>query len=203
MRYPFVELGTGAAFALVAWWWSSSVSDYGQTGAEAAAWWLALGGYLGFAAAGIVLTLIDLHHQRLPDIIVLPGLVVVLSLFSASALLWGEWSRLGSTLGAAIALFVLYFVIALVYPRGIGGGDVKLAPLVGATLGFVGWGAVVVGTFAGFLLGAAFGLVLIALRRATRKSGIPFGPFMLAGSWVGIVWGQALMSAYLALFGLG
>ncbi len=202
-RYPLVELGTGAAFALVAWWWVSFAGAPGQSGAEVTAWWFALGAYLWFAAAGIALTLIDIDHQRLPDAIVLPGLVVVIVVLSASASLSGDWSRVGSTLGAAVALFVFYLLIALVYPRGIGGGDVKLAPLVGAALGFVGWGAVAVGAFAGFLLGAVYGLALIALRRATRKSGIPFGPFMLLGSWIGIAWGEALAGAYLALFGLG
>lgn len=208
-RYPLVELGTGAAFALVAWWWVSFVGgplpavDATQHVPTIVAWWLALGAYLWFAAAGVALTLIDLDHQRLPNAIVLPGLAVVISLLVASAILSGEWSRAGSTIAAAAALFALYFVIALVYPSGIGGGDVKLAPLVGGALGFIGWGAVAVGAFAGFLLGAVFGLALIALRRATRKSGIPFGPFMLVGAWIGIAWGQPLMGAYLSLFGLG
>lgn len=205
-RYPLVELGTGAAFALVAGWQATAFGWPGDPSADgmgaAVASWLILAAYLWFAAASIVLALIDLGHQRLPDAIVLPALVVVGALLALSAILLGDWGRLVSTLGAAASLFALYLVIALVYPRGMGGGDVKLAPLIGAALGFVGWSAVAVGAFAGFVLGAAVGLLLIALRRATRKTGIPFGPFMLAGSWIGLLWGESLAHGYLALFGL-
>lgn len=201
-RYPLVELGTGVAFALVAWWQAIAFGRPALSGLPAIADWLALAGYLWFAAASIALTLIDLDHRRLPDAVVLPSLAAVAILLSASAIAAGDWSRLLSTLGAAAALFALYLAIALVYPSGIGGGDVKLAPLVGAALGFSGWPSVAVGAFAGFLLGAVFGLALIALRRATRKTGIPFGPFMLAGSWAGLIWGDALMAGYLGFFGL-
>lgn len=201
-RYPLVELGTGIAFALVAWWFVSAFGWPAGQQLAPLAWWPALGAYLWFAGASIALALIDLDHQRLPDAIVLPSVGVVALLLSAAATLAGEWERLMGTLGAAAALFALYFIIALVYPRGIGGGDVKLAPLIGATLGFVGWGAVAVGAFAGFLLGAVFGLALIAARRATRKTGIPFGPFMLAGAWLGAVWGEPVMARYLEWVGL-
>lgn len=205
-RYPLVELGTGVSFVLVAWWfaeWGPLAAGGASAGSAAVtAWWLGLAAYLWFAAAGIALTLIDLEHKRLPDAIVLPSLGVIVVLLAGAAILDADWGRLISTLGGAAGLFAFYLLVALVYPRGIGGGDVKLAPLVGAVLGFVAWSAVAVGAFAGFLLGAVVGLLLIAARRATRKSGIPFGPFMLLGSWVGILWGQPLTDAYLALFGL-
>ena len=204
IRYPLVELATAVAFALVAWWFATAFgSPLALDALGQAAWWLRLAGYLWFAAASIALTLIDLEHQRLPDAIVLPSLGVVTALLVIAAALTGDWGQLIATVAAAAALFALYFVIALVYPRGIGGGDVKLAPLIGAVLGAIGWGAVAVGAFAGFLVGAVYGLILIALRRATRKTGIPFGPFMLLGAWIGIVWGDALMAAYLRLAGIG
>jgi len=197
-RYPLLELGTGLVFALVTWWF---VALWGAaTGTPA--WWAALAGYLWFAAATLALAIIDLEHQRLPDAVVLPALVVVAALLSASAALNGDWARLASTLGGSVALFVFYLVVALVYPRGIGGGDVKLAPVIGAALGFCGWPALVVGAFAGFLLGAVVGLALVAMRRATRKSGIPFGPFMLLGAWLGVLWGERIADAYLGWFGL-
>lgn len=205
-RYPLVEFGTGVAFALVTWWigvWGPvGTTSSASIGLPPLAWWFALAGYLWFAGAGIALTLIDLEHQRLPDSIVLPSLIVVATLLSVSAALSGEWGQLIATLGGGGALFVFYFFIVLVYPRGIGGGDVKLAPLVGVALGFAGWAQLVVGAFAGFLFGAVVGLMLIAMRRATRTSGIPFGPFMLAGGWVGIVFGQSIAEAYFSLFGL-
>lgn len=204
-RYPLVELGTALAFGLVTWWWGGSALrpiPGPIPGPPVLAWWLALAGLLWFAASAIALTLIDLDHQRLPDAIVLPSLGVVTALLAASAIVSGQIPVLISVLGGAAALFALYLLIALVYPAGIGGGDVKLAPLVGAVLGLVGWDAVVVGAFSGFLFGAVIGLALIALRRGTRKTGIPFGPCMLAGAWIGLLLGPSLMGAYLRLTGL-
>lgn len=205
VRYPLVEAGTGAAFALVVWWaghtwgWESFAGGAGAVRAWAA--WLALAAYLWFAAISIALTLIDLEHQRLPDAIVLPSLGVILVLLAASSVVSAQWGQLVATFGASAALFGLYFLIVLVYPEGMGGGDVKLAPLVGAMLGFFGWGAVAVGAFAGFLIGAVVGLLLIAAKKAGRKTGLPFGPSMLVGAWVGIIWGEAMWGGYLRLVG--
>ncbi|OZB87231.1 MAG: prepilin peptidase, partial [Microbacterium sp. 14-71-5] len=87
-------------------------------------------------------------------------------------------------------------------PRGMGGGDIKLAALVGLYLGWCGWGALVVGAFAAFLFGGVFSIVLLLLRRARRTSAIPFGPWMLAGAWFGIALGEPLGRWYVGLFGI-
>ena len=206
VRYPLVEFATGLAFAAVTWWSvTSAVSAHviGASPAAAVAVWLALAAYLWFAAASITLTMIDLEHRRLPTAIVAPTGIVVGALLTAAALLTQDWPRLVSTLSGSAILFALYLVIALIAPRGIGGGDVKLAPVLGAPLGFLGWGALAVGGFAGFLLGALAGLVLIAAGRATRRTALPFGPFMLAGAWIGLVAGPWLMTAYLSLWAVG
>jgi leader peptidase (prepilin peptidase)/N-methyltransferase len=79
----------------------------------------------------------------------------------------------------------------------MGLGDVKLAGVLGIALGWVGWGAVVVGGFAAFLLGGVFGIALMVTRRAGRRTGIPFGPWMILGAGVGAVVGEPLWSAYL------
>jgi leader peptidase (prepilin peptidase)/N-methyltransferase len=79
----------------------------------------------------------------------------------------------------------------------MGFGDVKLAGVLGLYLGWLGWAEVVAGGFLGFLLGGVIGLGLMAVRRADRKSQIPFGPFMLAGALVAILWGGALADLYL------
>lgn len=81
-------------------------------------------------------------------------------------------------------------------------GDVKLAGVIGLVLGWVGWSALAVGALAAFLLGGLVGLALIVLGRARRSTGIPFGPWMLGGAWVGILLGDPIARAYLALFGL-
>ena len=88
-------------------------------------------------------------------------------------------------------------MLALLNASGLGGGDVKLAPTLGLLLGWSGWSAVVVGAAAAFVLGAAAALLLLALRRIGRKGVIPFGPFMFAGTYVGLLYGQALADWYL------
>lgn len=82
-----------------------------------------------------------------------------------------------------------YFLLFLLNPHGLGFGDVKLAPGLGAVLGWYGWGTVVLGTFAGFLFGGLYGLGLVLARRAGRRTTIPFGPFLIAGAFVGLVIG--------------
>jgi leader peptidase (prepilin peptidase)/N-methyltransferase len=98
------------------------------------------------------------------------------------------------------ALYLFYFVLRLVRPDGMGGGDVKLAGVLGLYLGFVGWGALAVGAFAAFVFGGLYGVALIVLRRAGRKSAIPFGPWMILGAWVGLVAGESVARWYVGMF---
>jgi leader peptidase (prepilin peptidase)/N-methyltransferase len=79
-------------------------------------------------------------------------------------------------------LWLFYFILRLVYPPGMGFGDVKLAGVLGMYLGYLGWGHLFAGTFLAFLLGGLWSIALLAARRGTLKSSIPFGPFMLAGT---------------------
>jgi leader peptidase (prepilin peptidase)/N-methyltransferase len=104
--------------------------------------------------------------------------------------------------GGAAAMFAFYFLLAFVYPSGMGFGDVKLAGVLGMYLGFLGWTEVLVGTFAGFLVGGAVGAVLVVTRGAGRKSMIPFGPSMLVGAWIAVLAGRPLSDWYLRLVGL-
>ena len=198
-RYPLVEAGTGVFFAAVAWWLLATL------GLELpfAAFVLASLAYLYLAAISVALALIDLDTHKLPNLIVLPAYVIGLVLLGASSILAGD---LGALLRAVIgmaAMFVGYLVMVLVYPAGMGLGDVKLAGVLGLFLGWLGWGALLVGAFGAFLLGGIFAVALLLLRRANRKSGIPFGPWMLIGGWIGAVVGERIWQAYLALFGLG
>ena len=89
-----------------------------------------------------------------------------------------------------------------VRPDGMGFGDVKLAGVIGLVTGYVGWGALAVGAFAAFVLAGGYGAVLLATGRGGRRSGIPFGPWMLAGGWVGLLVGTPLATGYLQLSGL-
>ncbi len=109
------------------------------------------------------------------------------------------WMPLLRALIGGASLFLFYYLVRAISPRGMGGGDVKLAGLAGTVLAWFGWGELLVGAFSAFLLGGVFGVVLIALGRARRKTAIPFGPWILAGAWVGLVAGAPLSTWYLSL----
>ena len=98
------------------------------------------------------------------------------------------------------ALYLFYFVLRAVRPGGMGGGDVKLAGVIGIYLGWLGWGSLAVGSFAAFLFGGLFGVGLLLLRRAGRKTAIPFGPWMILGAWTGVFTGEAIGRWYVDLF---
>ena len=101
-----------------------------------------------------------------------------------------------------IALAAFYLLVVLVYPKGMGFGDVKLAGLLGMAMGYVSWGSLAFGSFAGFALGPIAGIVLIASGRGTRKTAVPFGPFMILGSFLGMLVGPAVAAWYFGLVAL-
>jgi leader peptidase (prepilin peptidase) / N-methyltransferase len=181
-RYPAVELLTGAVFLALSL----------RIGLDAA-----LPAFLYLGAAGVALALIDVDVKRLPNSIVLPSYVVAAVLLGTAALITGEWSNLLRAVVGMAALFGFYFLLVLVYPSGMGFGDVKLAGVLGLYLGYLGWAELVTGGFLGFLFGGVVGGALMVLRKAGRKSQIPFGPFMLVGALVAIVAGGALADLYL------
>ena len=155
--------------------------------------------FLYFASISIVLTLIDLDTHRLPNSIVLPSYLVAGGLLTAAAFLSGEWSALARAAIGMAAMYVFYFLLRLARPGGMGGGDVKLAGLLGLYLGWVGWAAIAVGAFAAFLFGGVFGVALLLRRRAGRKTAIPFGPWMILGAWTGVFAGDVVGRWYVNL----
>jgi leader peptidase (prepilin peptidase) / N-methyltransferase len=187
VRYPLVELATGAAFAAVAAWLGPS-------------WALPAFAYL--AAISIALTLIDLAVHRLPDPIVLPSYLIGGVLLGVASLAAHDGGSVVRAVIGGAALWVLYLVLVLVYPAGMGLGDVKLAGVLGMYLGWLGWAELAVGAFLGFLLGGLSGLGLMLAGRAGRKTMIPFGPFMLAGAWLAIAIAAPVASWYLGAFGV-
>ena len=183
VRYPLVEAGTAVLFAAV-------TARFGFS------WELAA--YLYLAAISVALAMIDLDVMRLPDKIVLPSYAVALVLLAPAVIADRSWAGAARGLIAAVLLYAFYWFLA-VLPGGMGGGDVKLAPLLGLYLGWLGWGSVAVGAFAGFLLGGVFGALLMAMKLATRKSRIPFGPYMLAGAFLAVFAAAPIAGWYSAL----
>lgn len=136
------------------------------------------------AVAGVLLAVEDFAHHRLPNAIMQPAAVAVVLLLTVAALLDDAWLALLRGAIAAVGCGVLYLALALARPTGLGLGDVKLGALLGLWLGWLGWQAVVVGVLMGFVLGGVVGLLLIAARRANRRSAIAFGPWLLLGAAV-------------------
>lgn len=200
-RYPLVELGTGIAFAVVAAVFGAPVLEATTVPAVVAAA-LVLVALLYFAAVSIALALIDIDVHRLPNAIVVPSIVVTVVLLGGASIALGSAASLLVSLIGGAALALAYLAMAFAYPGGMGLGDVKLAAVVGLYLGWMGWGALVVGSLAAFILGGLFGLALVIAKRARRTTGIPFGPWMLAGAWIGILIGNDVAASYLGLFGL-
>lgn len=187
IRYPLIELATGVLFAGVA--------------AKVGASW-ALPAYLWFAWALLALALIDAGHRILPNRLTYPtaiaGLVLLVIPVLAGEAGWGAYG------GAVLAGLVAgggFLLLAVIRPGGMGMGDVKLAAVLGLYLGFLGWRSLVVGLFAGFLLGGVSGLVLIGSGKRSRKDMIPFGPFLALGGLVGLFAGSPLAEAYSHLLG--
>jgi leader peptidase (prepilin peptidase) / N-methyltransferase len=171
--YPAVELLTAVLIA-------GCVFAFGLTAEAAVAAF--------FCAVLVAVSAIDLEHRIIPNRIVLPATLLVLVANTARDLT-PEWAV------AALGASGFLFAAALIYPAGMGMGDVKFALLMGAALGKT----VPVALMAGMLAAMIPGLVLFA-RHGTkaRKMGIPFGPFLALGSVVALFWGHDILDAYLS-----
>lgn len=146
------------------------------------AFWLVLAACLYFAVVGVRLSVIDIRSHLLPNRIIFPSYAAASAALGLAAAADQDWARLGVMAVAAVVLWTGYFTLRVIYPQGMGFGDVKLAALLGLYLGYLGWGHVLWGTFAAFLLGGLWGAALILARRGTGRTRIPFGPFMIAGA---------------------
>jgi len=200
-RYPLVELGSALFFGVVAVRFVPAVFAAGG-GLEVAGGIVVLVAFLYLAAISLALAVIDIDVHRLPNVIVLPGYVVGVVLLSAASVLTGDGQAILRAGICCVALGLFYLALALARPGGMGFGDVKLAGVLGLFLGYLGLGPLVVGAFLAFFLGGLFGLAIMITRRGGRTTAIPFGPWMLAGAWLGILIGKPVAAGYLSLFAL-
>jgi leader peptidase (prepilin peptidase)/N-methyltransferase len=178
-RYPLTELGMAALFA-------ATVLILGTDDVTE----LALG--LAFCAMLVVVTLTDLERRVIPNAVLAAGAVVAVGVAAV-----GDPSSLPDRAIAGAAAGGFLFLVALLYPRGMGMGDVKLAAVMGLYLGR----AVAPALLIGFAAGAVVGLALIARRGVSaRKQAVPFGPFLALGGVVALWWGNDLVNWYLSTF---
>lgn len=143
---------------------------------------------LALAAASTVLTLVDLAEKRLPNAVIFPTLGVVAVLLVPPTWASGEWIALLWAAAGAAAMFAVYFLLALVSPSAMGMGDVKLALVIGLVLSWFGLNAWLVGLLAAFVVGGLIAIVALLLRRVTLRGSIPFGPSMLAGAVIALLY---------------
>ncbi|HEX2295690.1 MAG TPA: prepilin peptidase [Actinomycetota bacterium] len=184
VRYPLIELATGVLFALSAAKFGWSV----ETFVFAAFFWVL-----------VVLTVIDLDHKLLPNRVVYPAFVAGWGGLVLAAIADESTERLrDAAIGAAI-FGGTFFLIALIAPRGMGFGDVKLAFVLGTFLGYTRLGLVPLGMFLAFLTGALTGVAAMLASGGGRKMQIPFGPFLALGTALAIFAGDPLLDAYLEL----
>ncbi|MEJ1091551.1 A24 family peptidase [Microbacterium istanbulense] len=142
--------------------------------------------HLVLAIIGIRLIVIDARTHRLPNRIVLPTLGVLVLLVVLEGVLTGDGERMLRALLGGLALGGFYAIMRLASRQGIGGGDVKLAAVIGVVLAWHGWTTLLVGALAAFFLGAVYALVLMGMKRANRSTRIAFGPWMIIGAVLAI-----------------
>jgi leader peptidase (prepilin peptidase)/N-methyltransferase len=145
----------------------------------AAACWL--------AACAVALGFVDAAVQRLPDVLTAPTYVGTVGLLLVAAVSGGHWGYLLRAFLGGLGLAAAYLLLTLASRSAVGLGDAKLAASLGTMLAWSGWPTLLAGTFAGFLLAAIYGLALLVARRVTLRQRIPFGPFMIAGTFLALL----------------
>jgi leader peptidase (prepilin peptidase)/N-methyltransferase len=192
VRYPLVEGITGILFLLVFWVYGFGVPTFA---------------YWAFLSWLLTLSLIDLDTMTLPNPLTQSGLVAGLVFqgtvgFLHSSQLAGASEHLMSGISAAVMglwlLDIIAFVGSLVFGQAaMGGGDAKLAAMIGAWLG---WKYLLLSGFIACMVGAFAGGGAIALGILNRGQPMPFGPFLALGAGLTIFFGEAILSTYLQLF---
>ena len=176
-RYPLVEAVTALLFSLAAWR-SASLADLLIT--------------CLFLSALVAVAGIDLEHQIIPDLIILPGIVVgFVTTFLGTRVSWLD-SLLGIVVGGAIL-----FAVIMLSGGGMGGGDMKLSAMMGA---FLGYKLTLLALFLAVILGGFVALGLLSTGIRGRKDPIPFGPFLAVAATVAILWGETILTWYLSVF---
>jgi leader peptidase (prepilin peptidase)/N-methyltransferase len=181
---PILPLGllTAAVFGLLAWRLGPGLD---------------LIAFLVLAAAGVVLTLVDLRALRLPDVVTLVCLLTGLTLLGMESLALGDFGPYVRGLYGGATLGAYHLCLAVLGRGGLGFGDVKLAAVLGLYLAWLGWGVLVVGTCLSFVFAGLAAAALLVTRRARRDTALPFGPWMLAGAFFGVLTGDGLAALFL------
>lgn len=140
----------------------------------------------------VALAVVDWRTRLLPTRVIAPTYALTVALVLVVTAVTGDVDDLARAGWGWLLCGGSFFLLWFVNPRGLGYGDVRLAGVLGIALGYLGWGQLLVGLYAGFLLGGVLG-GLLALLRVVERRALPFGPFMLGGALVGIVVGDPVL----------
>jgi len=179
IQYPIVELLTGLIYLIIYLTYGLSVQTLI---------------YIILSSALVIIAFIDLNEQIVPDVISLPGIVIgfIVSFFVPYISFIN--SGLGILVGGGIILIIGMAGSVIFKKEAMGGGDVKLAAMIGA---FLGWRYIIISLFLGFFLGALAGIILILSKIKSREDTVPFGPFIVLGSFITLLWGKKIISWYI------
>jgi leader peptidase (prepilin peptidase)/N-methyltransferase len=179
IQYPVVEFLTGFIYLIIYLIYGLSIQTLI---------------YIILSSALIIIAFIDLNEQIVPDVISLPGIVIgfILSFFVPYISFVN--SALGVVVGGGIISVIGLAGSVIFKKEAMGGGDIKLAAMIGA---FLGWRYTIISLFFGFFLGALTGIILIMTKIKKREDAIPFGPFIALGSIITLLWGEKILSWYI------
>jgi len=195
-QYPLVEIGTGILFVIV-----FSI-QYSVFSIFHLLFWFYI------TAVLIIIFAYDLKHYIIPDKVIYPAIIITTifrlfsefiidnniqySIFNIQSIFNFQFSNF--IFAAFVASFFFYSIIVLTKGKGMGGGDVKLAFLMGLLLG---WPVILLSIFLSFIFGSIIGIYLILIGKKKMGSMIPFGPFLIVGTFIGIFWGERIIEWYL------
>ncbi len=179
IQYPIVELLSGLIYLIIYLAYGLSVQTLI---------------YIILSSALVIIAFIDLNQQIVPDVISLPGIVIgfIISFFVPYISFIN--SALGTVVGGGIILIIGLAGSVIFKKEAMGGGDVKLVAMIGA---FLGWRYILISLFLGFFLGALAGIILILSKIKSKEDKVPFGPFIVLGSFITLLWGEKIISCYI------
>jgi len=181
IQYPVVEFLTGLIYLIVYLIYGLSIQTLV---------------YIILSSALIIIAFIDLQEQIIPDIISLPGIVIGLILSFIVPYMSFINSALGALVGGGIILIIAWVGSIIFKKEAMGGGDVKLAAMIGA---FLGWRYTIISLFLGFFIGALVGIILILSKIKSKEDMVPFGPFIVLGSIITLLWGEKILAWYIGI----
>lgn len=150
--------------------------------------------HLLLAAVSVVLFFTDIDQKIIPNRVLYPGGAMAVSVLGIGAALDGNLNRFGMALVTGAGYFALFYLVAVIARGGFGFGDVKLAALLGTFTGYPSWEIFATALFLTGFAGAIPALVLLVTRRGSAKRELPYGPAMLFGAWVALLFGQTILS---------